>query len=165
MVAFFSSVDWKDVFIPTKPILETFVRGTMVYVVLFLFLRLILKRHTTDISLSDLLVVVLIADAAQNAMADNYDSVPDGLLLVFTIIFWSHVLDLLGYRFPLVERLIHPPPLPLIKDGKMILRNMRREFITKEELMSQLREQGIEDLAKIKIAHMEGDGHISIIEK
>ena len=60
---------------------------------MFALLRFVLKREAGTLAITDLLVVVLIADAAQNAMADDYRSVPDGLLLVATIVFWSYALD------------------------------------------------------------------------
>src|SRR5262245_18723861 len=98
--------------------------------------------------MADLLVVVLIADAAQNAMSANYVSVPDGILLVATIVSWSYCLDWLGCRFPRLQRFLRPPPLPLVRDGRLLRHNLRRELVSEEELMSQLREQGVEDLRK-----------------
>lgn len=156
-------IDWHGIFVPDMPLLEIFVRGTVVYLALFALLRGVLQRQAGGVAVTDLLVVVLIADAAQNAMAGEYRSVPDGILLVATIIFWSYALDWLGYYFPSVGRLVHPPPLPLVKDGRLLHRNMRKELITRDELMTQLREQGVEDLSCVKTAHMEGDGRISIV--
>jgi uncharacterized membrane protein YcaP (DUF421 family) len=57
----------------------------------------------------------------------------------------------------------HPPPLPLVRDGKLLWRNVRREFITKEELMSQIRTHGFDDISVVKRAQMAGDGRITII--
>jgi uncharacterized membrane protein YcaP (DUF421 family) len=161
----FEQVNWHSVFVPDTPLLEIFVRGTIVYLALFLLLRLVLKRQSGTIGVTDLLVVVLIADAAQNAMADDYKSIPDGLLLVGTIVFWSYALDWLGARFPWLGRFIHPPPLELIRDGKINWRNLRKELISLDELKSQLREQGVENIAQVKDAHMEGDGRISVVTK
>nr|MBP7571903.1 DUF421 domain-containing protein [Acidobacteriota bacterium] len=73
-------VDWGRVFAFDTPWLEIVVRGTAIYLGLFLLLRLVLKRQAGTVGITDLLVIVLIADAAQNAMADDYRSVPDGLL-------------------------------------------------------------------------------------
>jgi uncharacterized membrane protein YcaP (DUF421 family) len=156
-------VDWTQVWGRDIPFLEIFVRGTAVYLGLFLMLRLVLKRQAGTVGITDLLVVVLIADAAQNAMAGAYHSVPDGLLLVGVIIFWSYLLDWLSFRFAVVRRLIDPPPLCLVRDGAMQRQNMRRELITVDDLMAQLREQGVDDLAQVKHANMEGDGRISVI--
>lgn len=159
----FLQVDWAKMFVPDTPIIEILLRGSIVYFFIFFLLRFVLKRQAGAVGITDLLVVVLIADAAQNAMADDYHSIPDGLLLVATIIFWSYTLDWLGYKFPRIQRLIHPPPLPLVKDGRMLRRNMRKELITEGELLSQLREQGVDDIQTVKMAYMEGDGYISLI--
>lgn len=161
----FADVDWAQVFLPGTPILEIIVRGSIMYLALFWLMRGILKRVASSISMADLLMVVVIADAAQNGMADDYRSVGDGIVLVFTIIFWNYTLDWLGFYFPRFQRFVHPPPLPLVQDGQLLRRNMRRELITEGELMSQIHEQGISDLAQVKTAQMEGDGRISVIGK
>jgi uncharacterized membrane protein YcaP (DUF421 family) len=163
-MTFAAQIDWSRMLAFQTPVLEIFLRGTLTYLALFALLRLMLKRQQGGMmGVTDLLVIVLIADAAQNAMADDYTSVPDGILLVATILGWSYTLDWLGYQFPRFERLLHPPPLPLVKDGCLLRRNMRRELVTEEELMSQLREQGVERVAEVKMACMEGDGRLSII--
>jgi uncharacterized membrane protein YcaP (DUF421 family) len=161
----FFEIDWREIFVPQAPLAEIFVRGTLTYLVLFAILRFLLKRQSGVIGIADLLVVVLIADAAQNAMASEYKSLTEGALLVLTIVFWNYFLDWLGYRFPLIQHFVRPPPLLLIKDGRMLPRNMRQELITREELMSQLRQQGIELCEEVQEAYIEGDGRISIIKK
>jgi uncharacterized membrane protein YcaP (DUF421 family) len=155
-------INWQEILLPDTPLIEIFIRGSIVYLSLFCLLRLVLKRQSGALEISDLLVIVLIADAAQNAMAGGYHSVPDGILLVSTLIFWSFALDWLGYHFPFIQKFIHPAPLQLIREGKILIKNMRRELITKDELMSQLREQGIHTIEEVKEAYMEGDGKISI---
>jgi uncharacterized membrane protein YcaP (DUF421 family) len=159
------AVDWGQVFkFDTSP-LEIFIRGTLVYLALFTMLRLVLRRESGSVGMSDILVIVLIADAAQNAMAGNYNSLPDGVLLVATILFWSFALNWLGYHVPFISKFVNPPPLVLVSDGQINRRNMRKELITEDELLSQLRQQGIEDLRNVKRAFMEGDGQISILKK
>ena len=123
-------IDWQQIFIPTNSIFEVIVRGTCTYVMLFLILRFLLKRQTGVIGVADLLVIVLIADAAQNAMANEYKSITEGAILVLTIVFWNFAIDWLGYRFPVFQRLTRPPPLTLIENGKMLVRNMQQEMIT-----------------------------------
>jgi len=158
-------LDWQGIFVPSISIFEILVRGTLVYLALFTLLRFVLKREAGGLGVTDLLVVVLIADAAQNAMAGGYRSIPEGILLVATIIFWSYALDWLSYRSLRFARLIQPSPLLLVKDGVMLRRNMRRELITEDELMSQLRRQGVHDIAQVKEAYMEGDGRISVLTR
>jgi uncharacterized membrane protein YcaP (DUF421 family) len=165
MPGLFGEIDWERIFYPSTPLLETIIRGTIVYVALFILLRVILKREAGAIGITDLLVVVLLADATQNAMADDYTSVTDGILLILTIIFWSYFFNWLGYRFPKIQRWVHPPPLPLVKDGKMLYKNMRKELITEEELMGMIRQQGLENVQEVKEAFMESDGRISVIAK
>ena len=160
----FSEIDWQSVFIPSLHIGEIVLRGTIVYLFLFVLLRL-LRRGAGAIGISDLLVVVLIADAAQNAMASEYKSITEGLILVTTIVVWDYLLDWAGYKFAPVRRLLRPSPLLLIKDGRIQRRNLRREMITEEELIEQLREQGVETVEEVKKSHIEGDGHISVITK
>ena len=155
-------IDWQALFIPEISLLEMFLRGTIVYLVLFILFR-VLNREGGDIGIADLLVVVLVADAAQNAMASVYNSITEGLVLVTTILFWNFTIDWLGYHYPRFGKLIYPSPITLVKNGRVIRRNMRREMLTDEELMSQLRQQGVENLAEVKKACIEGDGHISVI--
>lgn len=157
-------MDWDSIFVPTLPLGEIVLRGTVVYLGLFFMLR-VLRREAGDIGISDLLVVVLIADASQNAMASEYHSITEGLILVATIAFWDYFLDWLGYRSAAVERLLRPAPLLLIKNGRMLKQNMKRELIREEELMGQLREQGIGDLQDVKRCYLEGDGHVSVIKR
>jgi uncharacterized membrane protein YcaP (DUF421 family) len=80
-----------------------------------------------------------------------------------TIVFWNYTLDWLGFHVPWFERFMRAPPLLLIKDGKMLRRNMRQELITEEELMSQIRQQGCQSIENVERAFIEGDGRISII--
>lgn len=159
------NIDWAGIFLPETPLLEIFIRGSVMYLSLFLMLRVVLKREAGTVGITDLLIVVLLADAAQNGLAGGYRSITDGLLLVATLIFWSYTLNWLDYRFPRIQGLIHPPPLLLVENGRMLKRNMRKEFITEEELLSMLREQGVEDAQEVKKAFMEGDGKISLITR
>lgn len=157
------TIDWAKVLLPDTPPLEIFVRGTVMYLALFVLLRVVLRRQSGTVGITDLLVVVMIADAAQNGMASDYTSIADGVLLVITIIGWSYVLDWLGYHFSAFQRFLLPPPLLLVQNGKMLRRNMRQELITVDELMGQLRQQGVESLDGVKAVYMEGDGRFSVI--
>ena len=160
----FWNVDWHGIFTPKNSLLELFVRATIMYLVLFGLLRFVLKRQAGMIGTTDVLVIVLLAEVAGNGFAAEYKSVIEGIVLVGTILFWSYVLEWASHRFPAVRRILHAPTLLLIENGKMIRKNMRAELITKEELMAQLREEGVEDYAQVKRACMEADGMISFIK-
>lgn len=145
--------------------LEIFIRGTAIYWFLFAIFRLILRRDAGSLGVADILLLVLIADASQNAMAGEYHTVGDGVVLIATLVFWNLLTDWLCFRFPKMERILSAPTLCLIRDGKMIRRNMQRQLISTQELMSQLREQGVEDIAKVRRAYLESDGHISVLKR
>lgn len=159
------SIDWRGMFMPNTPILETILRGSLMYLSLFVLLRVVLRRETGQIGIADLLLIVLIADAAQNGMAGGYHSVTNGIVLVGTLIFWNYALDWLGYRFPRLRPWLRPPPLTLVREGHLLRENLRQELITEEELRGMLRQQGVKDLSEIKEARVESDGGLSVIPR
>jgi uncharacterized membrane protein YcaP (DUF421 family) len=91
------SIDWQVMLSPEHSLIEIVLRGTMMYIVLFSILRFFMKRQSGVIGIADLLVIVLIADAVQNAMANEHKSITDGTLLVLTIVFWNFAVDWLGF--------------------------------------------------------------------
>ncbi len=159
----FSGTDWQEVFTTEFSIVELFVRATVLYFVVFLIMRFTLRRSAGELSMLDFIFVLLVANGAADAMTGGATSVPAGVVTVVTVVLWNYLLNSLGYYFPLIDRLIAPPPLLVIRDGKMVRNNMRREFLTKDELMAQLREQGVDDIGKVKTAYLEGDGNISVV--
>ena len=163
MIKFFE-IDWQSVFVPTESILEVILRGTIMYLVMFTLLR-IFRRQAGSIGIADLLVIVVIADAAQNGMAGDSKSVTEAVLLIGTIILWDFFLDWLGFKSKFFERIVEPEPLPIIEDGRLLRQNMKSEMITYDELKSQMRQQGIEDIGDVKKACLESDGHFSFIKK
>ena len=154
-------MDWGDLFRLTVNPLELIVRGTATYWFIFLVFRVLLRRSVGAIGIADVLLLVLIADAAQNAMAGEYKSITDGAILVSTIIGWNMLFDWLAYRFPRVGKLVEPRALTLVDHGRMNRRNMREELLSDEELMAKLREQGVERLEEVKRATMESDGVVT----
>ena len=163
MTAMFQ-IDWQSMFVPTASLLEVVMRGSIMYLAMFVLLR-VFRRQTGTLGIADLLVIVVIADAAQNGMAGDTHSVTEAVLLVSTIVFWDWIFDWVGFRSTLVERVLQPDKLLLIKNGRMLRRNMKRELITEEELMSQLRQQGIDDINLVESCYLEGNGHFSVIKK
>jgi len=145
------------------PVTELMLRGTLVYWLLFLIFRFVLRRDVGAVGIADILLLVIVADAAQNAMSGGYDTFSEGAILVLTIVGWNWLLDFLSFRFAIVRRFASPSRLTLVLRGVPQRRNLRREFITMEELNEKLREQGIEKLADVKAAYLEGDGQISVI--
>ncbi|WP_265942526.1 DUF421 domain-containing protein [Dechloromonas sp. A34] len=89
----------------------------------------------------------------------------DGIILISTIIGWNLLFDFLAYRSPRLRRLLQPPEICLVRDGRIIHRNLRREYLSEDDLYAQLREHGIADLSEVRTAYMESDGKISVIPR
>jgi uncharacterized membrane protein YcaP (DUF421 family) len=154
-----------DLFIFTVSPWELFVRGTVMYWFLFLLFRFVMRRDMGSIGVADILIIVIVADASQNAMSGGYESVLDGMVLVGTLLGWNLLLDFLGYRFEVIDRFLEAPSLPLVRHGRLIRRNMRKQFITEKDIRSKLREHGIEALTSVKSMHLEPDGEVSVIKR
>jgi uncharacterized membrane protein YcaP (DUF421 family) len=159
------SLDWGEIFGLTVSPLELIVRGTAMYLMLFVLFRVVIRRRVGAVGMADILVLVIIADAAQNGMSGEYRSVTEGLILVGTILAWNALIDWLNFRVPALQGWLEPPPLLLVHNGRLLHRNLRHEFVTEEELRSKLREKGVADLSEVAQAHMETDGTISVIKR
>lgn len=144
---------------------ELIVRGTIIFWFLFLVFRLVLRRDTGGLGVADVLFVAIVADAAQNGMAGEYTTISEGLILLSTIIFWNTAIDYVAFRFPVFRFLTEPAPLLLVKDGRFVQRNLRREFLTQAEVMSSIREHGILHLSEVHRAYLESSGSISVVKR
>ena len=158
------NLDWAEIFGLTVSPWEMVIRGTATYLFLFLLFRVVIRRRIGAIGVGDILLLVIVADAAQNGMAGEYRSVTDGAILVGTIIGWNMVIDWLNYQVPGLQSWLEPPPLLLVHHGRIQHRNLRQEFITEDELRSKLREKGVDDVGEVERAYMEGDGSVSVIK-
>lgn len=139
------------------------VRGTIVYWFIFFLLRMAGRRDFGSVGTGNILLLVLIADAAQNAMAGEYKTIAEGMVLIGTLVFWSVFIDRLCYYFPPARVLLEPVRICLVKDGVLQRRGMRREYISKEELMAELRKKGVGRLEEVHRAFIEEAGDISVL--
>jgi uncharacterized membrane protein YcaP (DUF421 family) len=144
---------------------ELMLRGSILFWFLFVVFRFVLRRDVGSMGITDFLFVVLLGDAAQNGMIGDATSPSDALVLISTLVAWNLAVDYATMRSTTLERLLASTKLCLVRDGRMLRRNMRREFITQEELMSKVREYGLDDVSKVKIMYLEADGEISLIKK
>ncbi|MCP2517140.1 DUF421 domain-containing protein [Achromobacter mucicolens] len=157
--------DWSTMFTFSVAPLEIFIRGTIVYWFIFVLLRLAGRRDVGSLGVADMLVLVLIADAAQNAMAGEYKSILDGMVLISTILCWTVLVDRVSYFCKPLGRLLESDRVCLVRDGVVSKRALRREYLTEDELMSQLRLKGVLELSEVRRAYMEPDGDISVIRR
>lgn len=158
-------IDWEAIFVPTSPLLEILVRGTVMYLVLFLALRFLLRRNTGQIGVADLMVIVLVSEVSQTALVGEAKSVVEAAMAVGVILFWSFAVNWLSFHVPALATLTAAEPLPLIEDGRLNRRNLRRELITLEELTSQMRQHGIQEVSEVRSACLEGDGTFSFLRR
>jgi uncharacterized membrane protein YcaP (DUF421 family) len=152
-----------DLFSMDLGLVEAFARGTVVYWVLYLLFRLGGRRNIGSLGFADIVVVILVSEAVGDALSGGSHTLTDGLMVAATIIFWPYLVDRLCYFFPKLDAVMAPSKLCLVQDGKIELRNMRREFVTKAELMEQLRIHGVASVGQVKRAYLESNGEISVV--
>jgi uncharacterized membrane protein YcaP (DUF421 family) len=158
-------IDWKRMFLPVMSLPEILIRGVFIYLALCLLLRVVLKREAGKTSLSDLLIVTLVAGVCRNPLVRDAYSITDGVLVVATVLFTGYAVDWLSYYAPWVHGLLHAPPVHLIHDGVILRDNLRHELMTEGRLRAKLRGKGVREPAEVADAWMEGEGKISVIKK
>jgi uncharacterized membrane protein YcaP (DUF421 family) len=156
---------WSSVFVPDVNLLQIFVRTSVLYLFLVVMLRLVLRRQVGGLGTAEILVVVLLGDASQNAMTGNYNSITGGLVVISTLLFWTIVLDAAAYRWPAVERLVEHRPLRIIDEGRVNQRAKRKELLSDQELLSELRKRGIRRIDDVEAAVIEPDGQLSVVRR
>jgi len=153
-----------DVFQMQQTYGEAFSRSTAIYWGIYLLFRFGGRRNIGSLGFADIVVVMLVSEAVGNGLSGSSDTVTDGLIVAAGIVLWSFLVDRLGYFFPAVSRVLSPDQLLLVKDGILQLKNMRREYVTRAELLEQLRINGIDELMQVKRAFLEANGEISVIK-
>jgi uncharacterized membrane protein YcaP (DUF421 family) len=161
----FEAPEWAEMFVPDASVPETFLRASVVYLSLLVLFRVILKRQGGAIGLPDVMLVVLVSECVSPALTAQASAVPNGLVAVLALLFWNFALDWLASRWGWFRRLLEPDPVQLVRDGKPIEEHMRAEGITDDELAAQLRENGVDDVARVKAAFIESGGSVSVIPK
>lgn len=156
-------MDLAELFAVRMPVAEIIVRASAVYWFLFLIFRFVIRRDIGALGIADVLLLVILADAAQNAMAGGYSTISEGFILLGTIVGWNMLLDWLAFRYRAVARFTTPRALLLVRHGRFIRSNLRRERLTRDEVMTKLREQGVAHLRQVRHAYLESDGQISVI--
>ncbi|HZU37260.1 MAG TPA: YetF domain-containing protein, partial [Gemmataceae bacterium] len=126
-------------------------------------LRLTGRRQAGELNLHDILLVLILANAVQNAMTQGDGRLTVALVSSGTLVLLGTLLALLQSRFPSLEKHMVGEPTVLVEGGRMLRREMRREGVTEEDVLAAVREQGLADLAAAKLVVLEVDGSISVI--
>jgi uncharacterized membrane protein YcaP (DUF421 family) len=146
--------------------MESVIRAAVVYVVLLVLFRIAGKRSLAEITSFDLVLLLIISEATQQAMIDNDNSMTNSLLLVSTLIGMNILLSIVTKRWKSFDKLVEDVPLVILKNGEPIRERMRKERVDEDDIMEAARaSEGLERLDQIKYAILERTGHITIVPK
>jgi uncharacterized membrane protein YcaP (DUF421 family) len=151
--------------LPELPVLEKVVRAAAVYLFLLVALRLTGKRQLGQMSSFDLVVLLIISNVLQNAMIGSDNSVLGGFIGAATILLLNYAVARAVVSRKEVERLVEGAPTLLIHNGRIFEQHLRRELLTRDELMAALRRQGILAIEDVHVAWLEETGAITAVRK
>jgi uncharacterized membrane protein YcaP (DUF421 family) len=145
--------------------MDIVLRATAVFVFLFVVMRVTGRRELGQLEPFDLILLVVVGDLVQQGVTQNDYSVTGTLLAVSTFVVLVVAVSYLGFRFRRLRPLLEGQPIVLVEDGRVIESNLRRERITRAELLAQARLQQIPSLAEVRWAVLETGGQISFIPR
>jgi len=134
-----------------------------VYLFIIVAIRLFGKKELAQLSIIDLVFILLISNAVQNAMVGSDSSLSGGLVAASTLFIINYLFKYLLYRFPKLGNIVQGVELLLIYKGQVNHPNMVKARITHEELLEAVREHGVAEIREVDLAVLEIDGNISII--
>ncbi|HEX4691483.1 MAG TPA: YetF domain-containing protein [Solirubrobacteraceae bacterium] len=141
------------------------VRAIAVYGFLLVLMRLMGKRSLAQVTVFDLLVLLIVSEATQQGMTGNDFSVTNSIILVTTLVLLQRAADKLTNRSPRSDRLLNDVPTVIVQDGRPIADRMRHNDLSDGELLEEVRKAaGLEGLDKVRYAVLERDGSISVIQ-
>nr|WP_313208009.1 YetF domain-containing protein [Stenotrophomonas geniculata] len=154
-----------DLFALAMPWWEFILRAVVVYVVVLGMVRLSGKRPLGQITPFDVLLVVLLGNAVQNALLGTDTSLGGGLLLAATLILLNYGVGWVSTRSRRVERLVEGEPVVIARDGRLFDAVLRREQVTRADFEAAMRQQGGLGVEDVELALLEINGHITIIPR
>jgi uncharacterized membrane protein YcaP (DUF421 family) len=143
---------------------ELVVRGTVVYLVLLLLVRLSGKRTVGQFTPFDLLVVMLLSEAVSGSLSGSDESLQGGLLVAAIVVALNGGVGFLSSRSKAVERAVDGEPVLIGLDGHFFAKSVKRHRLSQEDLESALRQHNCK-LEDMKLAMLEASGDISIVQK
>ncbi len=154
-----------DMFALAMPWWEFILRAVVVYAVVLGMVRLGGKRALGQITPFDVLLIVLLGNAVQNALLGQDTSLAGGLLLAATLITLNYTVGWVTTRSRRMERLIEGEPVLVARDGKLLDSVLRRELITQADFDAAMRQQGCGGIEEVALALLEINGHITIVPR
>lgn len=138
-------------------------RTTIIYLALLVGIRLTGSRQLGQMSAFDLVLLLIIANAVQNAMVGPDTSLAGGLVAAGVLLFWHQVIDRLRRSSRAFGRLLAGEGILLISNGAILEDQLRRAGVTRDELLQALREHGVPTIDQVRLAALEPDGAVSVI--
>ncbi|MBP2366488.1 DUF421 domain-containing protein [Pseudonocardia parietis] len=146
--------------------MDAILRAALVYVALLIIFRAIGRRTMAQVTTFDLVLLLIVSEATQQALLGEDYSVTMAVLVIVTLVGLDRVADYLGWRFPRVGRTLDGTPVVLIERGRVLEESLRRHHISMEEILQQARtNQGLRRGDEIDYAILERSGAISVIPK
>lgn len=145
--------------------MDVVLRASVVFFLLYAFVRLMGKRELGQMTPFELIVLIVIGDLVQQGVTHNDFSLLGAMLAVVTMGFWALVLSWASYLSRRMESLLDGEPRVIVKDGEIVRENLRRDRLTRAEILSEMRLAGIGRLADVEWAILEPRGKISFIER
>jgi len=145
--------------------MDIVLRGTVIFLALYVLVRLMGKRELGQMTPFELIVLVVIGDLIQQGVTQNDFSLTGAIIAVSTIAFWALVMSWLSYLYPRAERLLEGEPRVIVRDGELLTDNLRRSRLTRSEIESEMRLAGISRMRDIAWAILEPRGKISFIQR
>ena len=143
--------------------LKIVLSSVAVYLFIIVAIRLFGKKELAQLSIIDLVFILLISNAVQNAMVGSDSSLAGGLVAASSLFIVNYLFKYLLYRFPKLGNIVQGTVLLLIYKGQMNVANMLKARISSEELLEAVREHGVSEIREVDLAVLEIDGNISII--
>lgn len=134
-----------------------------VYLFLLIAIRLLGRNELSQLSVVDLIFVLLISNAVQNAMVGPDSSLLGGLVAASALFLLNLLLKRLTYRFPRLNKMIEGEAVMLVHQGQLNIQNMARVHMTMADLNEAIREHGVKDIAQVDLCVLEVDGNISVL--
>jgi uncharacterized membrane protein YcaP (DUF421 family) len=143
---------------------EKIVRSLVVYLFLLVMFRLLGKREVAQMTVFDLIVLLILSNVLQNAMIGPDNSVIGGLIGASSILAINWLVGRAAFSSRWFERTVEGVPILLVHGGQLIDQNMRRVGISREELLSDLRSEGVFSLQDVRAAVLEPSGKLSVLK-
>jgi uncharacterized membrane protein YcaP (DUF421 family) len=154
-------VDLSRVFGWDSSLAEIVLRCVLIYIAVIAGMRLTGRRQLGQMTPFDLVLILLIANAVQNAMVGPNNSILGGLVAAATLLTLNQAVGMVLSRAPLLRLAIEGEPVLIVHDGKLLEDQVRREGLTDALVMQAMREHGFDELAHVHSAVLEIDGTIS----